>query len=154
MSRRPRLRYSLLHVTINTNKSARSAFAETLIMNDLERFFTETLSEPSVWRENELIIIDDYDSIENITVTGIGLEVSPKQKRVHAHCVVQISHRGKVSWRGTGLQRRWQNLVNREVSTNGSYVHISGANSRSLNYMSKDADKLPGGGGVQQRIEF
>lgn len=150
-----RLRYSMLQVTINTNRAAVSAYQETQFMNELEVFFRTVLSMTSTWRDHNLIdITPSFDAVSTITLDAIGFERQPKYHKIHAHFTVTIAHRGKVSWRSPNAQRNWQDLVNRNLSfTNGSYVHVRGANSRSLNYISKEATRVYSDG-VQDAIVF
>lgn len=135
MSRR--IRYTMLAVTINSNKAATTEEAERLYKDELKRFIQTDLAQGDNWRR--LIRIEPgFDAIDHIDLSAIGIERGPKRHRIHAHFVVTIQHHGKILWRYT--QRAWQQLINEKLRyTRGSNVSIDLMDSRSMNYTNKNA---------------
>lgn len=149
-----RIRYTMLAITVNTNKAATTAAQEQVLKEDLRRFITERLTLPEVWAKL-INISPSFDAVDHIDVSAIGIERGGKRHRIHAHFVVTIQHHGSVNWRGT--QRPWQAEVNSFLTyASSSNVSVDLLNARSLNYISKGS----GGGkalavlGVQEAVVF
>lgn len=141
-----RLRYTMLAVTINTNKAATTAAQEQALKDDVARFISVQLALPQVWRKL-INITPSFDAVDHIDVSAIGIERGGRKKRIHAHFVVTIQHRGRINWRGT--QKQWQEAMN----TTMQYVHASNVsidllNARHLNY----AVKGVGGAGSKPKV--
>lgn len=138
-----RIRYTMLAITINTNKAATTAAEELYLTNGLRRFISEVLGNPLNWRRL-IPISPDFSAIDHIDVNAIGIERGPKRHRIHAHFVVTIQHHGKVLL-NRNMKYKWQDLVNSKIEyTRGSNVQIDLLNSRHLNYVSKNS------GGIKQ----
>lgn len=150
----PRTRYTMLAVTINTNKAATTAAQEQALKDDIADFIRVQLSLPSVWRQL-ISVSPDFDAVDHIDVSAIGIERGGRKRRIHAHFVVTIQHHGKVNWRGS--QKRWQELMNSTMRySQASNVSIDLLNARHLNYAVKHAGttKTLAVLGIQDAIVF
>ena len=154
----PRIRYTMLAITINTNKAATSAAQEQVLKEDLRRFVTERLTLPEVWAKL-INITPSFDAVDHIDVSAIGIERGARRHRIHVHFVVTIQHHGKVNWRGT--QRLWQTEVNSFLTyASSSNVSVDLLNARSLNYVTKGSGSGASTGkalavlGVQEAVVF
>ena len=137
------MRYTMLAITINTNKAAAQ---EQVLKEDLRRFVTERLTLPEVWAKL-INITPSFDAVDHIDVSAIGIERGARRHRIHVHFVVTIQHHGKVNWRGT--QRLWQTEVNSFLTyASSSNVSVDLLNARSLNYVTKGS----GSGGVSKAL--
>jgi len=147
-----RLRYTMLAVTINTNKAATTAAQEQALKDDLSRFISVQLALPEVWRKL-INITPSFDVVDHIDVSAIGIERGGRKRRIHAHFVVTIQHRGKINWRGT--QKAWQDAVNSTLQyTQASNVSIDLLNARHLNYAVKGVGAGAGtaGAGAKPKV--
>ena len=132
----PRLRYTVLAFTINTNKAATTTVQERALKDDLERFIKEDLGDPASYRG--LIDVEpSFDALEHISIDAVGIERGGTKHRIHAHFVMTIQHTVKVVLK-KGLQKRWQDFVNsRLLYSSGSNVNIDLLSGRFLNYAAK-----------------
>lgn len=132
-----RIRYTMLAVTINSNRAAATEETERLYKEELKRFIQQDLAQADNWRT--LIRIEPgFDAIDHIDLSAIGIERGAKRHRIHAHFVVTIQHHGKVLWKYT--QPAWQRLLNEKLQyTRGSNVSVDLMDSRALNYTNKNA---------------
>ena len=160
----PRVRFTMLAITINTNRAATTEEQEQWYTSQLAAFFQNVLSHREAWRS--LIFIEPgFSAVDHIDVSAIGIERGPKRHRIHAHFVVTIQHHGKIIWKGdwrkdgtgAGTEKAWQNLVNKYVKyTRGSKVNIQLINARQLNYTSKYSGSFReiASIGPQQSVKF
>lgn len=148
-----RIRYTMLAITINTNKAATTAAQERVLKDDLRQFITTRLALPEVWQKL-INITPGFDAVDHIDVSAIGIERGSRKHRIHAHFVVTIQHRGRINWRGT--QRKWQAEVNANLHfVTASNVSVDLLNARSLNYTAKGhGGKALAVLGVQEAVVF
>lgn len=90
-----RIRYTMLLVTINTNKAPNTAMQEQFYIDGLREFIERTLNTVASWR-TVLTVQPSFDAIDHIDVDAIGIERGEERHRMHAHFVVTIQHHGKV----------------------------------------------------------
>jgi hypothetical protein len=134
-----RIRYTMLSVTINTNKAPSTAFEERAYTGELARFIRQVLGRTENWHTLLTVTPAPFEqTVDHIDVAAIGIERGPKNRRIHVHFVVTIQHHGSIDFKYH--QRDWQSLVDRNVRyTRGSYVHVDLLNARHLNYSTKNA---------------
>lgn len=131
-----RVRYSMLAITVNTNRAATTAAEEDYYKRGLRKFIEIDLAVVDNWRRL-LPMRPDFSAIDHIDVSAIGIERGPKRHRIHAHFVVTIQHHGQLRL-NRFLKYKWQDLVNSKLEyTRGSNVQVDLLNSRHLNYVSK-----------------
>jgi hypothetical protein len=148
-----RIRYTMLAVTLNSNKAATTAAEEQLYKQELARVIREDLSAANNWREL-LPTTTTFDVIDHIDISAIGVERGGVRHRIHAHFVVTVQHHGKLL---VPKQRTWQDFFNRKLHfTKGSYAVVELMNARRLNYATKNAGtvKQLAAIGVQEEVKF
>lgn len=133
----PRVRYTVLAITINTNKAATTALQERAYKDDLERFIQIEFANPENYR-TLLDVEPSFESLDHIDISAIGIERGGIKHRIHVHFVLTIQHHGKVVLK-KGLQKRWQEFVNERLTySSGSNVTIDLMSGRFLNYAAKN----------------
>lgn len=133
------MRFTVLHVTLNTNHAASSEAEVTYIISRLRRFIRRDLAVQENWRDL-ISITPSFEAIDKILVDAIGIEVGAQRHFIHAHFVVTIEHNGKILTNKKGTQLAWQSLMLRKMGLRG-YVSVSLMSARHLNYTAKTSNQ-------------
>lgn len=134
------IRYTDFHVTLNTNIKPRTQQDSLRLQFELRGAIRETLQDDEYMARLLGLQQDDYDdNVIRINIGQIGTERGehPKGGRVHAHFVIEVTHRTTIDL--TGVHKRWQGVFN-EVLGHGTYVFIRLlGSSAAKNYALKDS---------------
>lgn len=134
LSLAPKERVSGFFILINTQvtetKLSVTAFKEYLE----EVLFTKVVLAP-------LLGLKDY-LIKEVEILAPGIEVAPKNHRVHTHFTLVCHHYSKIYLQG--MQRRWQNFIKATlpVYSRGVFVSIQLLDYSTENYILKDQEPL------------
>lgn len=151
-----RVRYTMLNVTINTNKAPNTAAQEEYLSDGLREFVERTLASVASWKR-VLTVRPSFDAIDHIDVDAIGVERGDEQHRMHVHFVVTIQHHGKVMLT-KNTNWLWKKLADESLpyADRGCNVNVQLLNASYLNYVTKHSGTLRQLGtlGVQEVESF
>lgn len=137
-----RIRYTMLAVTVNTNKAPNTAMQEQFYIDGLRRFVEVTLNSVASW-QRVLTVQPNFDAIDYINVDAIGVERGSERHRMHVHFVVTIQHHGKVMLT-KNTNWLWKKLADESMrfADRGCNVQVDLLNSSYLNYVTKHSGGL------------
>ena len=116
------LKYTDLHVTVNTNFAPRTHSEQQFTAQALYNLIVHDLQDPTNVAQL-LPTTDGPESIEDVTVNAIGIEVGSAQKRLHAHFNVQVEHHSKVLL--ANLNKVWAAFFSERLAfAKGCHAHV------------------------------
>lgn len=152
-----RIKYTMLNVTINTNKAPNTAAQEQYYGDRLREFVEQTLNTVDSWRRVLVVEPSFDDAIDHIDVDAIGIERGDVRHRMHVHFVVTIQHHGKVML-NKNTNWLWKKLADEALpfANRGCNVNVDLLNASYLNYTTKNAGNIRtlGSLGVQESERF
>jgi len=130
-----RLRYTMWHVTVNSNFAPSSSLTERRMVARLKWFVKTVLGDASNWRA--LVKVEpDFNAVEAVRIDAIGIERGELMHRLHVHFVVTLEHRGKAYARYG--REQYQALFKKHLpEIKNPYVSMQLMNASTLNYAMK-----------------
>lgn len=123
-NKKKKRQYSNWFITVNTNKKIKAdpraiydLNGDELTFNELRDRLKKSIMEILYEKLPDLVLFKQGDVSDIVDVNlDVGIEIGPKEKRLHAHASVQIIHTAKLHLDYAKLKTRFENALHSGIS--------------------------------------
>lgn len=146
----PRLRFTEFLILVDTHYAPKNAAEEQALSEELKAAVLEFCSVPVL---RQVVLCEDVTKLRSKQLTGAGVEIGDKYKRIHVHFTLNLQHQTTVYLKhpdGRTVNREFQEWFNRRLGTS-CFVSVELGDTRAKNYATKGVKGGRGGATVGAR---